>query len=122
MAPLKCLDTYALIELARGNKDFLSLLEKDFAIVDVIMAEFYGVVLREFSKNIADIWYKKLSSYVVDAPTDILIKAIIFRAENKKSNFSFFDCVGYVFSVENGYKFVTGDEAFKGMKGVDFRK
>jgi predicted nucleic acid-binding protein len=43
-----------------------------------------------------------------------------FRIENRKQNLSFFDCAGYVFAMENGMTFVTGDREFRNMKGVEF--
>ena len=45
-----------------------------------------------------------------------------FRIDNKGKNFSFFDCVGYVFAIENNIKFITGDREFQSMEGVEFVK
>jgi predicted nucleic acid-binding protein len=58
----------------------------------------------------------------VPVPKDILIKAVKFRHSNKKKDLSFFDCVGYMFAVENNYKFLTGDKEFKDLGNVIFIK
>ena len=47
---------------------------------------------------------------------------MIFRKKNKKKDFSLFDCVGYIFAQENNLLFVTGDEAFRSIKQVEFIK
>jgi len=119
---MKCLDTCALVEIMYSNKKFADLLEEDFVIADLTFAEFCGVVFREHGREAADNWYKKLLPYVVKVPVENLVKAIIFRNENKNKGFSVFDAVAYIFSIENNCKFVTGDKAFKGMKNVELRK
>ena len=50
----------------------------------------------------------------------LMIKAVQFQYNNKKRNFSLFDCVGYVFSLESNCQFVTGDKEFKGVANVLF--
>ena len=115
---MKCLDTYPLIEIAMGNEKFASLLNEEVVITDITIAEFYYVILRKYDIATADFWYRKFEPYCVFVPRGILIKAVKFRRENKEKNLSFFDCVGYIFSIENNYKFLTGGEEFKGFNKV----
>ncbi|MEM3126545.1 MAG: hypothetical protein QW331_00550 [Candidatus Woesearchaeota archaeon] len=119
---MKCLDTYALVEISRENSNFLNLLEGDFLVPNVVLAEFCSIIFREYNESTANYWYGKFLPYTADVPIDVLVKAMIFKIQNKSKNFSFFDSVGYIFSITNNYKFVTGGEGFKGMKGVVFRK
>ena len=118
----RCLDTYALIEIARGNPKFAGYFNFHFIITDLILAEFYSVLLREEGKKVADYWLGKLERYSVPVNREILIEAIKFRHENKKTKISFFDAVGYIFSIKNGYFFVTGDKEFEKFRNVEFRK
>lgn len=118
----KSLDTYALVEISKGNPDFADILNQDFVILDLILTEFYGVLLREQNEEIANLWYKRLESYVKTAHLKTIIKAVKYRQENKKQNLSFFDCVGYMFALDNNMKFVTGDKEFKDKIGVEFVK
>lgn len=118
----KCLDTYALIEIAKSNPKFAEYLNSEFVITDLILAEFYSVLLREENESVADYWFKKLERYSVPVSKEILIEAVKFRYEYKKSNISFFDSVGYIFGIKNGYSFVTGDKEFEKLKDVDFKK
>lgn len=119
---VKCLDTYALMEIYLGNKKFLKYLKSRFIIIDLILAEFYGVLLREKNEEEANIWFKKLEHYSVSADKYILIEAVRFRQKYKKSGISFFDAVGYIFSLKNNYLFVTGDKEFEKFKKVEFQK
>jgi len=118
----KCLDTYALIEISNGNPKFAEYLNSDFVITDLTLAEFYSVILREYNEQTADYWFKKFEQYVVIADKLILKEAVKFRYEHKKSDISFFDAVGYIFSLKKGYLFVTGDKEFENFKNVEFKK
>lgn len=118
----KYLDTYALIEVANGNPHFSVYLFEDFVITDITLAEFYAVLLREDGQKTADYWLKKLSPYSVNVTKHILIEAIKFRHQYKKKRISFFDSVGYIYAIENGCVFVTGDKEFENFKNVEFRK
>ena len=118
----KCLDTYSLVEVAKGNSKFADYLNSDFVIADITLAEFYAIILREYDENTADYWYKKLESNSCSADLSILIEGVKFRYKNRKSNVSFFDAVGYIFSLKNGCLFVTGDKEFESFKGVEFSK
>lgn len=119
---IKFLDTYALIEIAKGNTNFVEYLNLGFIITDINLAEFYSVLLREFNEKTADYWYRKIENYSQPVSKRILIEAVKFRHKNKKSGISFFDAVGYIFAVLNGYLFVTGDKEFRNLDNVEFRK
>lgn len=118
----KYLDTYALIEIYLGNEKFSEYLNVEFVINDLTLAEFYGVLLREYGEGEAELWFKKLERYSLQVSRKVLIEAVKFRHEYKKQNISFFDAVGYVFAVKNGYIFVTGDKEFKKLSNVEFKK
>ena len=119
---IKYLDTYALIEISKGNPHFSHYLSQQFIILDLTLAEFYGVLLREDGERTADYWFKKLQPYSINTDQLTLIEAVKFRHQQKERNISFFDAVGYVYSLKNNYHFVTGDKEFENLKGVEFRK
>lgn len=118
----KCLDTYALMEISQNNPDFDIYLDSDFVITDLTLVEFYGVILKRYDEQTAEYWFKKLGQYALSVEKTILKEAVKFRYRHKKSDISFFDAVGYMFSVKKGYVFVTGDKEFKGFKNVEFKK
>lgn len=115
-----CLDTYALVEIANGNPKFSFLMKEDFIITNTTLAEFYRILLRDKDKEEAEYWVEKLSNFTVNITKEIMLKAQEFRFANKKKDLSFFDCVGYIFSKENNYTFVTGDKEFRDLENVKF--
>ncbi len=115
-----CLDTYALVEIRRGNPKFLELSSRDFVITDLTMAEFYSILYRQNEENAAIEWNHKLHAYCRTVSKEILIKALKYRIDNKKEELSIFDCIGYIYALENNLKFVTGDKEFKNKEGVLF--
>ena len=118
---MNCLDTYALVEIAKGSPAYSELFDKDFIITDLTLAEFYWVMLRD-SYSEAETWIEKLAPYSKEVKKELLLSAMKYRSDNKKENLSFFDCTGYVFAQANKCDFVTGDKAFKNKKGVLFIK
>jgi predicted nucleic acid-binding protein len=122
MAIEKCLDTYILIEIYLGNKNFLEYLNIEFVITDLTLAEFYGVLLRDYGEDDANLWFEKLERYSVPVEKGILKEAVKFRRKNKKSGISFFDAAGYIFALKKGYKFVTGDKEFESLNNVEFKR
>jgi len=119
---MRCLDTYALVEISRGNPKFSKYMDEDFVITDITLAEFYGIILREYDEQTADYWFRKLGPYSKGVSKEILIEAVKYRQKNKKKNLSFFDCVGYIFSVKNKINFLTGDKEFESLPSVEFVK
>ena len=117
---MKCLVTYALVEINNGNPKFTCLLKEDLVITDVTMAELYAIMYRTYNLRTADYWHKKLNFFCRPVPREILLKASKFRVDNSSQDLSFFDCVGYIYALENNMNFVTGDKEFRHRKGVEF--
>ena len=119
---MKCLDTYALIEIHNNNPKFSNYINEEITISNITFTEFYSLILRDYNEKTADYLLNKFRSYLRDVDIKTLIKAVKYRYENKKQNLSFFDCVGYVFALENNMKFVTGDKEFQNKENVEFIK
>lgn len=117
-----CLDTYALIEITKGNPKFHRFTTNDFAISELTFTEFYYVLLKEHNEKTAEYWHKKLSPYIARASVEITTEAANFRFKHKTQKFSFFDAFGYVFAMDNKMEFVTGDKEFKSLPKVIFVK
>ena len=118
---LRCLDTYALIEIDKRNPRFAQYTKANFVVTGETLAEFFWVLMREANQEIADSWHKKLLPFSVSVSPTLLVKAMLFRREHRKQRISFFDAVGYVYSRANNIPFVTGDKEFKHFRGVEFQ-
>ena len=95
-------------------------MNQDFVITDLTLAEFYSILYRQNEESAAVEWNHKLHAYCRAVSRQILITALKYRIDHKKENLSIFDCVGYIFALENNLNFVTGDRAFKNKEGVMF--
>ena len=94
---IRCLDTYALIEIRNGNPKFAHYLSSIFVIADITLAEFYGVVLRDQGEEKADYWFNKFQNSSREVSLTILIEAVKFRYKNKDKNLSWVDAIVYIF-------------------------
>ncbi|MBI2597594.1 MAG: PIN domain-containing protein [Candidatus Diapherotrites archaeon] len=119
---LYCLDSYALVEIRVGNKNFSWVLSEEFFICELTLCEFFGVLYKETNFEEAQTWFKKLEPFAMRTPLNVLAQAVKFRFDNKKSNFSFFDAVGYLTAIHFDSTFVTGDKEFKLLPHVKFVK
>lgn len=115
-----CLDTYALVEIHKGNPKFEKLQYESLMIPDLILAEFHGILYSRYNRKTADYWMRRLMSHAQNVPFPVLLAAMRFKVDQRKRNLSFFDCVGYLFARENKMRFVTGDKEFKDLPGVLF--
>ncbi|RLG16084.1 type II toxin-antitoxin system VapC family toxin [Candidatus Pacearchaeota archaeon] len=113
-------DTYALIELIRGNPKYEEF--GNFKVVCILnnLFELHQSLLKQFNKKTADFWMDKFS--IIDVTTEDIIKASDFRFKYRKDKLSMTDCIGYCVAKRNKLKFLTGDEKFKNKDNVEFVK
>lgn len=119
------LDTYAMLEYLAGNETYRRFMSAaDLATSVVNLAELYYLVLREHSKEKADDVYSAFKSYQTEI-TDADVKTgMMFRLKTKaqKLDLSYADALGYAVAQRLGARYLTGDDAFRSMPGVEFAK
>ncbi|MDO8642069.1 MAG: hypothetical protein Q7R76_00560 [Candidatus Woesearchaeota archaeon] len=115
------LDTYTLIEIADGNKNYDPYLEADAITLYCNLGELYFFLLKKYNQQTADYFQKRFAPYAVDISADIIPAAMLFRFNQKKQkkSFSYIDCFGYHFALHHSHIFVTGDRAFESMEQVE---
>lgn len=113
------LDTYALIEIAEGNPKYQQYLESYAVTLKDNLAELYYSLLKKYDDKTADFFLDKFSKISAELPISIIAKAMVFRHTHTKTRFSYIDCLGYVYALENNCLFLTGDKAFEGMENVE---
>lgn len=113
-------DTYAIIELIKGNPNYESV--EDHLIMTSVMnlAEVYYALLLAHGKEITDSILENLNIEFLEITSKISIESAFFRYKNKKNNFSYIDCVGYITALRNNLLFLTGDKEFKNFDNVEF--
>lgn len=115
-------DTYAIIELIKGNPLYEKYKHVEKITTMLNLLELYYSLLKDFNENIADYYFNNFLNFVVPYTEMSIKNAAKFKLKTKGRKFSYIDCLGYIISIESSVKFLTGDEDFKGMKNVEFVK
>lgn len=115
-------DTYAIIEIIKGNKNYSCYFESRIIINSFILAELTYWLIKEYGFKVASKYVDKYERFVRDVDSDIIKLAMLFRYKYRKKKLSMVDCIGYIMAKNLGIKFLTGDKEFKDMENVEFAK
>jgi len=116
------LDTYALIEIAEGSPKFQKYIDIDAVTLKDNLAELYYFLLKKYDEKTADFFLDNFSKISVELPIPIIASAMAFRYAHTKSGFSYIDCLGYSYALEDKRIFLTGDRAFEDMENVELAR
>ena len=116
------LDTYALIEIIKENKNFKRFEETINFTNSLNLLELHYSINNEFGSKKADEIIDELKPLVINIEMRDVKGASIFRTKNMKLKFSYIDCLGYIMASNRNMKFVTGDNSFKNFDNVEFIK
>lgn len=116
-------DTYALIEIGKGNPKYEPYKEDVQIILNNLnLFEVSFFLLKENRENEIKGIFDNYSRFNVDYGENDLIDAAKLKFEFLKQRLSFIDCVGYILAKKHKVKFLTGDEKFRGKENVEFVK
>lgn len=113
-------DTYAIIELIKGSKNYEKYKNTSKITSMLNLLELYYSLLLNYDEKTADIYFTLFLNFVVPYNEETVKNAAKFRFANRKKKLSYVDCLGYMMALENFIKFLTGDEKFKGIENVEF--
>lgn len=115
-------DTYAIIELLKGNLKYEFVKEKTVVTSAMNLAEVYYSLLLENGRETADTILDKLNCEYINITIESAKKSALFRHKHKKAKMSYIDCLGYTLAQENTLLFLTGDKEFEKLENVAFVK
>ena len=115
-------DTYALIEILRGNPAYAAYENAIPQTTLLNIAELQYFLLREVGEEKAVLFLKEFRAVLVDINEEITFEAMRFRLKHKKSRISMTDAVGYVAARRYRLRFLTGDKEFERLPNVEFVK
>ncbi len=116
-------DSYAIIEIIKGNENYLRFKDLQVVTTSLNAAEVYYYLLREFNEKTADYWIKRFNFDLINLiRLDDAINATKLKFWNKKEKLSYIGCIGYILSKILQIKFLTGDNKFKNKENVEFVK
>ena len=117
-------DTYALIEILRGNpnyKPYKTLITSEFNLLELAYA-----LTRDYNEGKArEVLGKVRKELIIVHPTDEdYIDAAKFKLEQKRKgiNVSLINALGYTLARKLGIPFLTGDQAFEKLENVEYVK
>jgi hypothetical protein len=113
-------DTYALLELFRGNAKYSRYLHAGMALTQLNLFELYYSVLRETGERDAKVALTKYAPFAVPFDEDVIEHAAKLRFMHRKEKLSMTDCIGYVLARNLGILFLTGDAQFENKLNVEF--
>src|SRR3989344_2042200 len=88
-------DSYALIELIKGNLNYFRYKEQAVNITLFNLVEVAYSVFLDYGKDKAQEVYKKFREYVQDVDEETLFYALELKTMFKKCHLSYADCIGY---------------------------
>jgi len=116
-------DTYALVEIARGNPNYSKYRESVNIMLNKLnLMEYAYFLLRIKKENRIQSLFNEYIKYNIEPSINALIEAVKFKLVQRKDKLSYIDCLGYMIAKENRVKFLTGDEKFRNMDNVEFVK
>ena len=116
-------DTYALIEIGKGNKKYEPYKEEVIVLLNKLnLLEFSYFLIREGKGDKAKEIFNKYARFNVDYDEEILLNAAEMKFKFLKERLSFIDCIGYFIAKRHNAKFLTGDEKFRSKDNVEFVK
>lgn len=115
-------DTYAIIEILRGNPNYTEYKnDEDIIINNFIYAELCYNLYRE-KQPLAKEFIDKYSKFINSVKPEWIDEAMKFRLKWKDRGVSITDCVSYIMAKHLGIKFLTGDKEFEDVENVEFVK
>jgi predicted nucleic acid-binding protein len=116
-------DTYALYSLIMGYPGYKKYSKQIVILTSQMnLIELHYILLRDFGKGVADTKLEQFKEFIIPIGDETIKTANQFRYTNRKKGFSYADCIGYIIARSRNIPFLTGDNAFKGMEGVEFVK
>ncbi|MEK6873548.1 MAG: PIN domain-containing protein [Nanoarchaeota archaeon] len=115
-------DTYALIEIIKGNKNYQRFLNKSLFTSIFNLYELYYSLLRDYNEIQAKQFFFYFKKNLIKYSDNSIFSASKFKLDKHKRGISYTDALGYSIASENNLKFLTGDKEFKGLNNVEFVK
>lgn len=116
------LDTYAMVEIIKGNKNYLKFIHEELFTSIFHLYELYYSLIRDYDEDKAKYYFFRFKKNILKFNDNNLFVAARFKLNHKKNNISYADSLGYVLSNEHNVKFLTGDKEFENLDNVEFVK
>jgi len=116
-------DSYAVLAYTSGHQAYrVYFEERDGVLTKLNLLEIFYRSLEQYDSKVALEILGSFYKYQVDFDEEDISASMGMRLELKKKglDISYADALGYFLSQKMGMKFLTGDRAFQGLKGVEY--
>jgi predicted nucleic acid-binding protein len=106
-------DTYALVEILRGNPNYSTYAEEELYTTEFNLLELSYALTRDFGEKKVKATVELVRSILIVLTPDIqhYVTASTLRIQTRKEGkkLSLIDCLGYVLAKDMEMRFLTGD-------------
>ena len=116
-------DSYAVLAFTSGHPGYRKYFEEQDGVVTKLnLLEIFYRSLEEHGPKAASNITQTFSKYLIDFGLAEISESMKLRFELKREgrNISYADALGSSLARKMGLKFLTGDEAFRGLNGVEY--
>ena len=115
-------DTYAFVEMLKGNKNYEKYKGCKKITTILNLMELHLSILRDTNEKNARKVHNKLLKHTVPVYDKAIFDGNKLKLKAKGLGLSYVDCIGYAIARHHKIKFLTGDEGFRNIDGVEFVK
>ncbi len=119
-------DTYALVEILKGNPAYKRYADEELVTSEFNMLELAYALTKDYDeeKTVKILRVVRAFVTVVQPRDEDYTKASVLRLELRKQgkNLSLIDALGYVLAKRLGMAFLTGDREFRNLDRVEYVK
>ncbi len=115
-------DSYAVIEVIKGNNSYVRFSNEVMVTTVINLSEIYYFLTNQVGEKVAKLIIDKFDFEFLEITPELAIQASSLRHHYKKKKLSYADCIGYVVAVKNNLLFLTGDNGFCDIPQVEFVK
>ncbi len=116
-------DSYAVLAYTSGHQAYKKYFEeRDGVLTNLNLLEIFYRSLEQYDSGVAQDILGSFYKYHLDFDEEDISASMRLRVELKRKglDISHADALGYFLSQKMGMKFLTGDRAFQGLKGVEY--
>lgn len=116
------LDTYAMVEIVKGNTHYTKYLTQQLHTSLFHLYELFYQLLRDHDAPTAREFFTQFSDVLLPISDSHIFAAAEFKLAHAKAKLSYADALGYAMADQEGMRFLTGDQAFQHITNVEYVK
>ncbi len=114
------IDTYGLIEIVRGNKNYEKFTREDLFTSILNLYELCFYLIKNFNESTARYFFDIFEKNLIEIRRENILEAVKIKLKNSEKKLSYADCLGYAVALNYEMKFLTGDREFENFENVEF--